>query len=161
MPTISGGNVTSLTGEILCTEATFTETAGSGVYTASVSVPGESWLLDLKFINTAYWDNAGTVVLKAGDATTDDGWFTGINLKATDLVAGTNQETLDFNNAGGKPGGFIVAATGERARMYVATARLATGIVTTSSTGGTAGRLRMMALYTSPVVPVAASYVAS
>lgn len=159
MATISGGNVDSLTGELLCAEATFTETAGSGAYTASVTIPGGSWLLDLKFINTVDWDNAGTAVLKAGDATTDNGWYTGINVKGTDLVAGTNQETLDFNNAGGKPGGFIVSGTGERARMWVATERLATGIVTTSSTGGTAGRLRMLAIYTSPVIPVAATKV--
>ena len=161
MPTISGGNVDSFTGEVLAHEVTFTETAGAGTYTGSVTIPGNSWLLDLKFINTALWDNSGTAVLKAGDATTDNGWFTGINLKATDLIAGTNQETLDFNNAGGKPGGFIVALTGERARMYVATERLATGIVTTASTGGTAGRLRMLALYTSPINVVAATKVAS
>jgi hypothetical protein len=161
MAVISGGNVVSPVGTLLCETATFTETDGSGVYTASVSIPGNSWLLDLKFINTALWDNAGTAVLKAGDATTDDGWFTNINLKATDLIAGTNQETLDFNNAGGKPGGFIVAVTGERARMYVATARLATGIVTTSSTGGSAGRTRMLAIFTSPTVPTVATYVAT
>ncbi len=161
MPTISGGNVVSQTGTILFQEATFTETSGSGVYTASFTIPGNSWLLDVKFINTAYWDNAGTAVLKAGDADALDGWFIGINLKATDLVAGTDQETLDFNNAGGKPGEYIVAATGERARMYYATEHAVIGTVTTSSTGGTAGRTRMLAIYTSPTNPTAASYVAS
>ncbi len=161
MAIISGGNIVSPVGMIVCETATFTETDGAGTYTATVNIPGNSWLLDLKFINTAYWDNAGTAVLKAGDADTDDGWFTGINLKATDLVAGTDQETLDFNNAGGKPGGYIVAATGERARMYYATAHVATGIITTSSTGGSLGRTRMLAIFTTPTTPIAATYVAS
>lgn len=161
MATISGGRVVSPVGTICFEEATFTETAGSGVYTASVSLPGNSWLLDLKFIGTGDWDNAGTAVLKGGDADDLAGWFTGINVKATDLVTGTNAETLDFNNAGGKPGAYIVAATGERARMYYATAHAAIGTITTSSTGGSTGRTRMLAIFTSPTNPTEATYVAS
>lgn len=161
MSVISGGNVIGNTGTVLFEEATFTETAGSGAYTATVTVPKESWLLDVKVINVAYWDNAGTAVLKVGDGVVADGWFTGINVKATDLVAGTNSETLDFNNAGGKPGGYLVALTGERALMYSALERVITCVITTSSTGGTLGRTRMLVIFTSPTVPTAATKVAS
>lgn len=155
MPTISGGTVAQ-PGSIFFEEVTFTETSGSGTYTGTVTVPGNAWLLDIKVINTVLWDNAGTVTFKAGDDAVDDGWFTGINLKATDLVAGTNQETLDFNNAGGKPGAYLVAATGERALMYSALVRIVSGIVVTSSTGGTAGRTRMVVIWSNHANPVAA-----
>ena len=158
MPTISGGLVAQ-PGTMFFEEVTFTETSGAGVYTGTVTVPGNAWLLDIKVINTAYWDNAGTATLKVGDDATDNGWFTGINLKATDLVAGADQETLDFNNAGGKPGAYLVAATGERALMYSALVRIVSGIITTSSTGGTAGRTRMLVIWSNHATPVPATKV--
>ena len=47
MPVMSGGLVTQ-PGRILFEEVTFTETTGAGTYTGSVTVPGNSWLLDIK-----------------------------------------------------------------------------------------------------------------
>ena len=160
MPIISGG-IAGLPGRLLYEEVTFTETDGSGVYTGSVTVPAKSWLLDVKVYPVALWDNAGTAVLKVGDATTSDGWFTGINLKATDLIAGTNAEVLDFNNAGGKPGAYLVVATGERAVMYAATARIVSGVITTSSTGGSTGRTRMIVIYSTVDTTTEATYEAT
>ena len=160
MPTISGGTA-ALPGRLLYSEVTFTETAGSGVYTGSVVVPGGSWLLDIKLYPVALWDNSGTAVMKVGDDADDDGWFTNINLKATDLIAGTNAEVIDFNNAGGKPGAYLVAGTGERALMYSALVRTISGIVTTSSTGGTAGRTRMLVIWSTTDTPIVATKVAS
>jgi len=158
MPTISGGTLAQ-PGSLVFEEVTFTETSGSGTYTGSVRVPKESWLLDVKFYPVALWDNAGNATLKAGDAVTDDGFFTGINLKATDLIAGTNAEVLDFNNAGGKPGGYIVAATGERAVMYSALERVVSGIITTTGAGGTLGRTRMLVIWSAHANPTAATKV--
>jgi hypothetical protein len=160
MGIISGGTA-ALPGELVYEEVTFTETSGSGVYTGSVTVPGRSWLLDIKIYPVALWDNTGTAVMKVGDVTTSDGWFTGIDLKATDLIAGTNAEVIDFQNTGGKEGGYLVVLSGERAVMYSATARVVSGVVTTSSTGGTAGRTRMVVIYSTVDSPTAATYVAT
>jgi len=158
MPTISGG-LAALPGNLLYSEVTFTETSGAGTYTGSVVVPGNAWLLDIKLYAVALWDNAGTAVMKVGDAVDDDGWFTNINLKATDLIAGTNAEVIDFNNAGGKPGAYLVALTGERALMYSALVRTISGIVTTSGAGGTTGRTRMVVIWSTTDTPIVAAKV--
>jgi hypothetical protein len=158
MPTISGGT-SALPGQMLFEEVTFTETSGSGVYTGSVTVPANAWLIDIKLYNTVYWDNAGTIVMKVGDAVDDDGWYTGVNLKATDIVAGADAEVIDFDNPGGQEGAYLVTATGERALMYSALVRVISGIVTTSSTGGTAGRTRMLVIWSTTDTPIVATKV--
>lgn len=122
-------------------EFTFTETSGAGTYTATCTVPAGATLLDIIVNGVALWDNAGTVTMKVGD-TDDDGFFTGVNLKATDLLAG---ESISFESAGGKAGAYI--ANSQVSPRYSATARAITGIITTSSTGGSAGRTRMTVVY--------------
>lgn len=135
-------------------ELTFTETAGAGVYTGSVTIPAGATIYDIVVYGEALWDNAGTATLKVGiDAVDDDGYFTAVNLKATDLLAG---ESLAFALAGGKAGADI--ANSQVQRRYGAAARVVSGIVTTSSTGGTAGRTRMIVMY-SLSTPVAATKV--
>jgi len=157
MPVISGG-VVGQPGRILFEEVTFTEAGAAGVYTGSVTVPGNSWLLDIKIWNAVYWAAGTTAAMIVGDAADPNGWFDAIDLKATDIVPG---EVIDFNNAGGKVGVYLVAATGERELMYAATARVITGEITTTGTTSTAGRTRMMVIYTDPTVPTVATYVAT
>lgn len=144
MPIISGGIVTA-PAEVNALEVTFTETSGSGVYTGTVIVPANSWLIDIKIWNAVYWDNAGTAAMIVGDGVDPNGWYDAIDLKATDIVP---NEVIDFENPGGKVGAYIVVATGQRSTMYSALERVVTGEITTSSTGGTAGRTRMLVLYT-------------
>lgn len=132
-------------------EITFTETAGAGVYTGSVTIPAGATIVDIIAYGEALWDNAGTAVLKVGiDAVDDDGYFTGVNLKATDLLAG---ESLSFALAGGKAGADI--ANSQVQRRYGAAERVVSGIVTTSSTGGTAGRTRLVVMYALPTITAA------
>lgn len=147
MPIISGGNVSG-PGPVIAEEVTFTETTGAGTYTGSVTVPANSWILDIKVYNTVYWTATTTALMDVGDVADPDGWFTQIDLKATDIVAGTDAEVIDFNNPGGQEGPYLVTATGERALMYAATARVISGIVVTVGAAGTAGRTRMLVLYT-------------
>jgi hypothetical protein len=71
------------------------------------------------------------VTLKVGDVADDDGYFTGVDLKATDLLAG---ESLSFALAGGKAGAYI--ANSQVSPRYSASARVVSGIITTASTGG-------------------------
>lgn len=127
-------------------EVTFTETAGAGVYTGSVAVPAGATILDIIINGVALWTNAGACTLKVGDVADDDGYYTGVDLKATDLLAG---ESLSFALAGGKAGAYI--ANSQVSPRYSASSRVISGIVTTASTGGGAGRTRMTVIWSLPV----------
>lgn len=151
MGVISGGVVNGL-GEPRAQEVTFTETSGAGTYTGSVVVPAGSTILDIVVNGVALWDNSGTATLKVGDGTDDDGFYTGVNLKATDLLAG---ESLSFALAGGKAGAYI--ANSQVSPRYSASERTVSGVVTTSSTGGSAGRTRMTVVWVAPAATAAAT----
>jgi hypothetical protein len=144
--TLTATNYTNGTGSaVYSAERTFTETAGAGTYTGSVSIPAGATLLDIIVHAVALWDNSGTATMIVGDVADDNGYFTGVDLKATDLLAG---ESISFDNAGGKAGADI--ANSQVARRYLATARVISGIITTSSTGGSAGRTRMTVVWSAP-----------
>lgn len=136
-------------------EVTFTETAGAGVYTGSVVLPAGATLIDIIINGVALWTAATSAGMEVGDGTDPDGYYTGVNLKATDLLAG---ESLSFAHAGGKAGGYI--ANSQVSPRYSATSRTITGKVTTEGGSGTAGRTRMLVLYAA-AVPVAATKVAA
>ena len=128
-------------------EVTFTET-GAGTYTGSVAVPAGATILDIIVNGVALWTAATSAVMKVGD-TDDDGYYTGIDLKATDLLAG---ESLSFALAGGKAGAYI--ANSQVSPRYAAAARTISGIIT-SVGAGTAGRTRMVVIYAAPTATAA------
>lgn len=138
-------------GGIFAKEVTFTETAGAGTYTGGVVVPAGATILDIVVHAVAVWDNAGAVTMKVGD-TDDDGFYTGINLKATDLAAG---ESLSFAQSGGKAGAYNTGTNTHWTNRYSASERTINGIVTTASTGGSAGRTRMTVVYALPTITAA------
>lgn len=158
MPILTGGLVQQ-PGRILFEEVTFTEAGAAGTYTGSVTVPANSWLLDIKLYNTVYWAAGTNALMDVGDAADPNGWYAGIDLKTTDIVAGAEAEVIDFNNPGGKEGAYLVTSTGERALMYAATARVVSGIVVTTGTTATAGRTRMVVIYTDTTTPGVATKV--
>lgn len=127
---------------VVAKEVTFTETSGAGTYTGSVTVPAGASILDIIVNGVALWTASGACSLKVGDVTDDDGYFTGVDLKATDLLAG---ESISFDNAGGKAGAYI--ANSQVSPRYSATARVISGIVSAAGTAGTAGRTRMTVVY--------------
>lgn len=129
---------------VVCEERTFTETAGAGTYTGSVAVPAGATLIDIIIQSTALWTAATSATLKVGDDTDDDGWYTGVNLKATDLLTG---EDLSFAHDGGVAGVFLGS---EQRKRYSASARTISGVVTTVGTTGNAGRTRMLVVYAAP-----------
>lgn len=137
--------VTAEVSGLQASEVTFTETAGAGTYTGSVSIPAGAALHDVIVNGVALWDNAGAVTMTVGDVTDPDGYFTAVNLKATDLLAG---ESISFDQAGGKAGAYI--ANSQVSPRYSSSARVISGIVTTASTGGTAGRTRMSVVWSAP-----------
>lgn len=134
-------------------EVTFTETAVAGVYTGSVSIPAGASLEDIIINGVALWDTATSATLKVGDVADDDGYYTGVNLKATDLLAG---ESISFALAGGKAGAYI--ANSQVSPRYSATSRVISGIVTTVGSG-TAGRTRMTVIWSAPTASTAATKV--
>lgn len=139
------------TAPVLCSEVTFTETAGAGTYTGTVSLPAGATIIDIIVHAVALWDNAGAVTMKVGD-TDDDGFYTGVNLKATDLLAG---ESLSFAQSGGKAGAYNAGTNTHWTNRYSATARDISGVITTASTGGSAGRTRMTVVYSVPTATAA------
>lgn len=129
---------------VVSKEVTFTETAGAGVYTGSVVVPAGAEILDIKLKNTALWTATTSATAKVGDATDDDGWFTAVDMKATDLLVG---EELNFIQTGGKEGAYLDLTTGKRSAVYSASARTISCIITTVGAAGAAGRSRLTVIY--------------
>lgn len=130
---------------VISKEASFTETSGAGTYTGSVAVPAGASIHDILINGVALWNSAGACTLKVGDVADDDGYYTGVDLKATDLLAG---ESLSFALAGGKAGAYI--ANSQVSPRYSATARVVSGIITQASGTGTLGRTRMTVVYSLP-----------
>lgn len=129
--------------QVTVVERSFTEN-GAGTYTANVAVPAGATILDIIVNGVALWAAATSATLKVGDVADDDGYYTAVNLKATDLLAG---ESLSFALAGGKAGAYI--ANSQVSPRYAATARTISGVVT-SVGAGTTGRTRMLVLYVAP-----------
>jgi hypothetical protein len=142
------GGAAAVAAPVMSAERTFTETTGAGVYTGSVNVPAGATILDIQVHGIALWTATTSATLKVGDATDDDGWYTAVNLKATDLLVG---EVVRFGSTGGKEGVYLVTATGLLNTAYSATARAISGIITTVGAAGSAGRTRMVVVYTPPV----------
>jgi hypothetical protein len=146
MPVISGGIVQQPT-RLLVETILFTETTGAGTYTGSVTIPANSLIHDIKVWSTAVWTASTTALMDVGDVGDPDGWYTQIDLKATDLVVG---EQIRFESAGGKEGAYYVAATGELETAWSASARVVSGIVVTVGAAGNAGRTYMQVIYSDP-----------
>lgn len=117
----------------------------AGVYTASVTLPAGAHVLDIYVEGVALWNNGTSATMTVGDASTVDGFFTGVNLKATDLLAG---ESLSFALAGGKAGGYI--ANSQVSPRYSASERVITATVTTVGTVPTTGETRVLVLWAQP-----------
>lgn len=143
---------------LLCvaSEVTFTEAGAAGVYTASVVLPAGATVLDIIVNGIALWTAGTSATMKVGDVADDDGFYTGVNLKATDLLAG---ESISFALAGGKAGAYI--ANSQVSPRYSASARTISGVVTTVGTTASTGVTRMTVIYTvsQGVTPTAATKV--
>lgn len=147
MPVISGG-VVQQPGQLLFQEVTFTETAGAGTYTGSITVPAGAYLVDVLVHGVAVWDNGGNASMDVGDVANANGMFIITSIKAAgDLVAG---ETLGMGTAldGGETGDDV--SGNSWARRYLASERIISGVITTTGAGGSSGRTRMVVIYTDP-----------
>lgn len=137
-------------GAVISKEFTFTEIAGAAVYTATCALPAGASLHDIIINGVALWNSQTSATLIAGDTTDPDGYYTGVDLKATDLLAG---ESLSFALAGGKAGAYI--ANSQVSPRYSATARDITITITKVGSTGTAGRTRGTVVYSAPTATAA------
>jgi hypothetical protein len=129
---------------VVAKEVTYTEN-GAGTYTGAVSVPAGATILDIIVNGVALWTAGTSASMEVGDGTDPDGYFTAVDLKATDLLAG---ESISFALAGGQAGAYI--ANSQVSPRYAAAARTITGTVV-SVGAGTAGRTRMTVVYHLPL----------
>ena len=129
----------------------FTQTSAAGVYTGSVTVPAGALITDIKVWSTVLWNAGTSALMDVGDVTDPDGWFTQIDVKATDLAVG---EEINFVQTGGKEGAYLSLTTGLRSAAYSASARIVSGIITQVGTG-TAGRTFMAVIYVLPTATAA------
>lgn len=99
------------TGTMITKLASFTEDGTSTSHVATIPIPATAWLHNIQVNNSVLW-GGGTATLKVGDTADDDGYFIGVDLKATDLLVGEVLNTSSSTNWGGKEGAYLVAATG-------------------------------------------------
>ncbi len=156
-PIMTAPSGASSTGIMITKRVLFTENATNTVHTGTVVLPAGAWLHDIQITNQVLW-TAGTAVLKVGDSVDDDGYFTGVDCKATDLVVGEvlsmHQGSIDTDGLwGGKQGVYLVAATGRRgptttnfAQYFVAGTSII-GVMTVGTPATTAGRTLMVVMY--------------
>lgn len=130
----------------------------AGVYTGSVTVDEGATLLDIHVHGVALWTAGTAATLIVGDAADPNGYFAGVNAKATDLLAG---QSLSFSEAGGKAGAYIA---GDQVNpRYSATERTITAEMTTTGTASSVGTTYVDVFFAVPsaATTTAASYVAS
>lgn len=151
------------TGYPIVKQVAFVEDATSVTHTATIPIPAGAELIDIIVDTTVIWGDTAAV-MKIGDTADDDGYFTGIDLDATDLLVGEQLRISNSTLWGGKEGAYLVAATGRRGPVssnfggrYVAGSNiLATVSVTTPS--ATTGRSFVTVIYAigESIVPVLA-----
>lgn len=140
------------TGFMLTRTVAFVENATNTTHTGTVPLPDGAWLHGIRVTSGALW-TAGAAVLKVGDTADDDGYFVGVDLKATDLLVGEVLDTEISEMWGGKQGAYLVAATGRRGPttnnfgQYYAAGSNITGIITVTTPGATTGRTYMEVTY--------------
>ena len=144
------GNATS--GVVVSKVARLVENGAGTSYTATIPIPAGAVLQDVQLIAEALW-NGTSATAKVGDTADDDGYFTGVNLKATDLVVGEILSAKHSTLWGGKEGAYLVAASGRRGPTstnfgaYYAAGSNITCIVTPGAADGSAGRTVLSVTY--------------
>lgn len=139
-------------GQIITKAVRFAETATGTSHVATIPIPAGAILHGIRVIPEVLW-GAGAAVLKVGDTADDDGYFTGVNLKATDALVGEVLDTTHSTLWGGKEGAYLVAATGRRGPTtgnfgsYYAAGSNIVATITVTTPAVTTGRTVLVASY--------------
>lgn len=120
---------------------------GAGTYTANFNLPGGATLIDIIVEGEALWTAATSALLDVGDAADPDGYFSAVNLKATDLLAGESISLGSTQVNGGDGAAYaIVGISTHLSRRFSAADRTISAVVT-SVGAGTAGRTRVVCVF--------------
>lgn len=151
-PVINGA---SGAGAVVTLAGVLTENGAATSYTLTFPIPAGAILHNVRVIPQVLW-NGTSASLKVGDTADDDGYFVGVDLKATDLLVGEVLSAEDGDLWGGKNGAYLVAATGRRGptssnfgQYYLAGSNI-TAIVTPGAADGSAGRTVVEVEYSIP-----------
>jgi len=124
---------------------------GAGTYTGTVVIPAGATLIDVIVHADALWTAGTSATLIVGDTVDDDGIYTAVDLKATDLLAA---ESLSIAFPAGQFGADVVVDYTSVATIgasYVKRRQLSTERTlqakVTSVGAGTAGRTRVTFIY--------------
>ena len=120
---------------------------GAGTYTGTITIPAYAVILDIIVHAEALWTAATSASLEIGDADDPDGFFTTVDLKATDLLA---QESVSLVETDGGVGGAYVTATHITDRLQAAARTLTATVVSVGA--GTAGRTDVVVIFAVPVL---------
>ena len=131
---------------VVAKRGNFAETTGAGTYTWSMTLPANAVLLDIIVHATSLWTATTSATLDIGDDGDADGFFAGVDLKATDLLAG---ESLSFALAGGKAGAYI--ANSQVSKRRDPSDRTITATVVTVGAAGNGGATSVTVVYSLPV----------
>lgn len=161
-PVITGAQKSTPTGAnasyaVLTAGVSFTEDGSGTSYTATVEIPAGTLVHDIGFTTTVLWDGT-SASLDIGDDDDPNGWFAGVNLKATDLLVGEVLSAADDGAWGGKNGAYLTIA-GRRGRVtagvdsgwYYGAASEVIFLVTPGAADGSAGRSFGWVTYSIPV----------
>ena len=128
----------------------------AGVYSISTIIPAGAYIQDIQVHTDTLWDSDTSATLIVGDSDDDNGFYTGVNAKATDLVA---NEVLSFYHLGGKEGAYVTDNNGVMTQ-YSSSARTITAQMTTVG-ATTAGVTRIVVIWVKPTDTVASDFTAS
>ena len=127
-------------------EVFFTENATNTVHTGNITVPAGATILDITVHSVALW-TATSASLEVGKVSDDDdGFFTAVDLKATDLLAG---ESINLGKTGGVHGAYLI--TDEWEHLYDVASSVIRCTIAVGTPATTAGRTRFVVTYVLPV----------
>ena len=118
----------------------------AGTHTATFSLPAGAIISNIIVHAVAVWNAGTSATLIVGD-TDDDGFFVGVNMKATDLAAG---ESISFFREGGKGGAYYAGTGTHWTNTYAAAARDIVAKLTLVGTTATTGETVIEVHYSLP-----------
>lgn len=120
----------------------------AGVYSSNkIVVPKFAIVVNVILHAVALWNAGTTAVGIVGDETDDDGYFTNIDMKATDLIISGGTQSIDFAKTGGKEGAYCVGTATHWTTRYSTAARTIQAKVTLVGTAATTGESILTVLY--------------
>ena len=121
--------------------------SGAGTYTANFNLPGGSTLIDIIVEAEVLWAAATSAALDVGDSGGANGYFSAVNLKAVDLLAGESMSIGSTQTRGADDGSYLAVGTLTHINRRFSSADRTISAVVTSVGAGTAGRTRVTCVY--------------